>query len=74
MGVMADYLYAEGIKTPSVLSLGFPSAVDKFLRVLINTPSIPSLDGVLPALCFWIETWSCYTRMLCGHFPFPSRA
>ncbi len=48
-GIMADYLSREAPDGVAAVSLGFPSAVDKHRRVLVNTPTIPSLDGAAAA-------------------------
>lgn len=47
--LIEEYLLQEAPKGIAAVSLGFPSAVDKSCRVLVNTPTIPSLDGAAAA-------------------------
>ncbi len=44
--LLAAYLSEEAPRGVAAVSVGFPSAVDKSRRVLVNTPTIPTLDGV----------------------------
>lgn len=44
--LIADYLKEYGQAGVRALSLGFPGAVDKDRRVLVNAPTIPQLDGM----------------------------
>ena len=47
--LIAEYLLQEASTGIAAVSLGFPSAVDKSCRILVNTPTIPSLDGAAAA-------------------------
>ncbi|HSK69285.1 MAG TPA: allose kinase [Candidatus Limnocylindria bacterium] len=47
--LLENYLAEEAPGGAAAVSLGFPSAVDKSRRVLVNTPTIPQLDGVAAA-------------------------
>ncbi|NLW20933.1 MAG: allose kinase [Clostridiales bacterium] len=44
--LIKEYLSEESPQGVAALSLGFPGAVDKGLRTLVNVPTIPSLDGM----------------------------